>query len=277
MLWMSIRSVGMGLSTMPIMTAAMASISTEAAGRASAMNNILQRVASALGLGVLTAILTGQQAQQMSDRAVLLPSVAPGFPQLQGMAAQGQVGVLQLYNSTTLQVFGAAVSDSLPAHRRAHRGRRASRPRAAEPPGGVRGGPERGARAVMGRPTSSSRTACPGAQSGAAYNRRGRGRACDLTGLRAVGDVEIRRPPAWAAPRVLALSACGTVERARQPSSSRSAGESPVMENRWLQSVGSLCAMPTDAAASPAMRGTSATAMSSSRRRLEALTASRAV
>jgi hypothetical protein len=35
MLWMSIRSVGMGLSTMPIMTAAMASISTEAAaGRA---------------------------------------------------------------------------------------------------------------------------------------------------------------------------------------------------------------------------------------------------
>ena len=110
-LWMSIRSVGLGLSIMPIMTAGMASISSEAVGRASAMNNIVQRVASALGLGVLTAVLTSQQAQQMSDRAVLLPSVAPGFPQLQGMAAQGQAGVLSLYNSTTLQVFGTAVGD----------------------------------------------------------------------------------------------------------------------------------------------------------------------
>jgi EmrB/QacA subfamily drug resistance transporter len=110
-LWMSIRSVGLGLSIMPIITAGMATVSSAASGRASAMNNIIQRVASALGLGVLTAILTTQQAQQMSDRAVLLPGVAPGFPQLQGMAAQGQAGVLQLYNSTSQQVFGTAVGD----------------------------------------------------------------------------------------------------------------------------------------------------------------------
>ena len=110
-LWMSIRSLGMGLSIMPIITAGMATVSSAAAGRASAMNNIIQRVSSALGLGVLTAILTSQEAQQMSDRAVLLPSVAPGFPQLQGMAAQGQAGVLPLYNSTSLQVFGTAVGD----------------------------------------------------------------------------------------------------------------------------------------------------------------------
>ncbi len=89
-LWVSIRSVGLGLSIMPIMTAGMATVSSAAVGRASAMNDIIQRVASALGLGVLTAILTSQQAQQMSDRAVLLPRVAPGNPQLQGLAAQGQ-------------------------------------------------------------------------------------------------------------------------------------------------------------------------------------------
>ena len=89
----------------------MARITGEAVGRASAMNNIVQRVASALGLGVLTAVLTSQQAQQMSDRAVLLPGVAPGFPQLHGLAAQGQAGVLSLYNATTLQVFGTAVGD----------------------------------------------------------------------------------------------------------------------------------------------------------------------
>jgi EmrB/QacA subfamily drug resistance transporter len=110
-LWMSIRSVGLGLSIMPIITAGMATVSSAAAGRASAMNNIIQRVASALGLGVLTAILTSQQAQQMSDRAVLLPSVSPGFPPLQGLAAQGQAGVLQLYSSTSLQVFGTAIGD----------------------------------------------------------------------------------------------------------------------------------------------------------------------
>ena len=111
MLWMSVRSVGLGLAVMPIMTAGMASISAEATGRASAMNNIVQRVASALGLGVLTAILTTQQAQQLSDRTALLPSVAPGFPQLQSLTAQGQAGVLPVYNATTLQVFGTAVGD----------------------------------------------------------------------------------------------------------------------------------------------------------------------
>jgi hypothetical protein len=79
--------------------------------RASALNNIVLRVASALGLALLTALLTGQQAQQMSDRSALLPAVAPGSTQLQGVAAQGQAGVAGLTNSLGLQIFGSAIAD----------------------------------------------------------------------------------------------------------------------------------------------------------------------
>jgi len=110
-MWMSIRSLGMGLAMMPIMTGAMAVVPTAMVARASALSNIVQRSSAALGLAVLTSVLTSQQAQQFSGRAALLPAVAPGSTSLQGVANGGQQGLLGLIRGTQVWVFGAAVDD----------------------------------------------------------------------------------------------------------------------------------------------------------------------
>ena len=61
-LWNVLRGVVMPLSMMPAQTAAMVDIPTELVGRASAMTNIIQRVASSFGIAVLTSVLTTRQA-----------------------------------------------------------------------------------------------------------------------------------------------------------------------------------------------------------------------
>jgi EmrB/QacA subfamily drug resistance transporter len=107
----SIRNVGIGLAMMPIMTGAMAAVRADAVAQASAVNNIIQRVSAALGLAVLTSVLTAHQAQQVADGAALLPSVSPGFPQLQQLAAQGQSAVMGLYTALQNQAFGGGLGD----------------------------------------------------------------------------------------------------------------------------------------------------------------------
>jgi EmrB/QacA subfamily drug resistance transporter len=109
--WLCIRSGGMGLAMMPIMTGAMAVVPNTKVGRASSVSNIVQRSSAALGLAVLTSVLTSQQAQQLSGRAALLPAVSPGSTSLQGVANGGQGAVLGLVRGTQLQVFGNAVDD----------------------------------------------------------------------------------------------------------------------------------------------------------------------
>jgi EmrB/QacA subfamily drug resistance transporter len=110
-LWMSVRSLGMGLAMMPIMTGAMAVIPTDKVARASAMSNIVQRSSAALGLAVLTSVLTSQQAQQLAGRAALVPAVSPGSTSLQGVANSGTQGVLGLVRGTQVWVFGNAIDD----------------------------------------------------------------------------------------------------------------------------------------------------------------------
>lgn len=65
---------GLGMAMMPIMTGGIAVIPLTQVNAASAFTNVTQRVSGALGLAVLTAILTMQRAQQMAGRAALLPA-----------------------------------------------------------------------------------------------------------------------------------------------------------------------------------------------------------
>ena len=58
--WLMIRSVGMGLSMMPLTTAGMSAVPTAEIGAASSVNNILQRVSGAFGLAALTGVLQDQ-------------------------------------------------------------------------------------------------------------------------------------------------------------------------------------------------------------------------
>jgi EmrB/QacA subfamily drug resistance transporter len=110
-LFTTVRNVGIALSLMPIMTGAMALVSVDRIGQASAINNIVQRVASALGLAVLTSVLITHQAQQVAADAALLPAVSPGFPQLQQLANQGPGGALSLLGGVQNQAFSGALGN----------------------------------------------------------------------------------------------------------------------------------------------------------------------
>jgi MFS family permease len=62
---LAFRAVGMGLAMMPIMTGGLAVIPPELVSRASAFNNVVQRSVAALGLAVLTVMLTSQRAHAL--------------------------------------------------------------------------------------------------------------------------------------------------------------------------------------------------------------------
>ncbi len=111
MIWLAIRNLGTGLAFMPIMAGSISVLPMRLVSRASALNNIVLRVSSALGLALLTALLTGQQAQQLTDRSALLPAVDPGNTSLGAVAARGPSGVIGLANSTGIQVFSSAIAD----------------------------------------------------------------------------------------------------------------------------------------------------------------------
>jgi hypothetical protein len=59
---------------MPITTSGISALPKRLAGAGSAFNQLVQRASAALGLAVLTALSTAQQAQVMSDRAGLMTS-----------------------------------------------------------------------------------------------------------------------------------------------------------------------------------------------------------
>jgi hypothetical protein len=110
-MWLLVlRGFGMGLAMMPIMTGGLAAVPPHLVSRAGAFNNVVQRTSAALGVAVLTAMLTSSQAQTMADRAALVPSSAvppsvgpPGTPELLGLYAW--------YQQTNLQVYVVALND----------------------------------------------------------------------------------------------------------------------------------------------------------------------
>jgi EmrB/QacA subfamily drug resistance transporter len=111
MMWLLVfRASGMGLAMMPIMTGGISAIPPAKVSSASAFNNVVQRTTAALGLAILTAILTSQQAQLMADRTALMPSATP-LPDLGASADSGLVGALAVYQQTQNQVFVSGLND----------------------------------------------------------------------------------------------------------------------------------------------------------------------
>ncbi|MBO0873590.1 MAG: DHA2 family efflux MFS transporter permease subunit [Pseudonocardia sp.] len=104
------RAVGMGLAMMPIMTGGMAAVPQRLVSRASAFNNVVQRCVAALGLAILTAVLTQKQAQQMADRSALVPSTTTP-PSVPVPGAPPMAGLYGMYQQTQLRVFVAATDD----------------------------------------------------------------------------------------------------------------------------------------------------------------------
>jgi EmrB/QacA subfamily drug resistance transporter len=108
--WLMLRAMGLGLAIMPIMTGGISVIPAAQVNAASAFNNIAQRTSAALGLAVLTAIFTTQQAQQLAGRAALLPADI-ATPHLGGPAVPDWVGAYATYQQTQLQVFVGGLDD----------------------------------------------------------------------------------------------------------------------------------------------------------------------
>jgi EmrB/QacA subfamily drug resistance transporter len=107
---MMMLGVGLGIAFMPILTEGVAVIPLTRSNAASALNNVVQRVSGALGLAMLTAILTTQQTQQMAGRAALLPTTTP-VPHLGDATVPDWLGAYALYQQTQLQVFVGAIDD----------------------------------------------------------------------------------------------------------------------------------------------------------------------
>lgn len=105
-----LRAAGMGLAMMPVMTSGIAAVPPASVNAASAFNNVVQRTAASLGLAILTAVLTGTQAQLTADRSGLMtdPTVLPTF----GPGAQGHVaGMMVSYQRMGTQVFVEALDN----------------------------------------------------------------------------------------------------------------------------------------------------------------------
>ena len=80
-IWTCVRGVGLGLSIMPIMTAGLAALPAAQTNAGSALNNVARQTGGALGLAMLSALSTSQQAQLLAGRGAVIPaSSAPPVP-----------------------------------------------------------------------------------------------------------------------------------------------------------------------------------------------------
>jgi EmrB/QacA subfamily drug resistance transporter len=111
MMWLLVfRAAGMGLAMMPIMTGGISAIPPNRVSSASAFNNVVQRTTAALGLAILTSILTSQQAQLLGDRSALI-TTGTRMPQLGDSPDSGLVGAMTVHQQMQTQVFVAGLNN----------------------------------------------------------------------------------------------------------------------------------------------------------------------
>jgi EmrB/QacA subfamily drug resistance transporter len=111
-MWLLVlRGFGMGLAMMPIMTGGLAAVPPHLVSRAGAFNNVIQRTSAALGVAVLTALLTSTRAQTMTDRSGLLPHGVTGSSAVNLPGAPPLLALYGWYQQINLQVFVVALDD----------------------------------------------------------------------------------------------------------------------------------------------------------------------
>ena len=69
---LAVRAAGIGLAMMPIMTGGLSALPADRTSGGSALNTVVQRTSSAIGLAAMTALMTLQQAQELADRTGLM-------------------------------------------------------------------------------------------------------------------------------------------------------------------------------------------------------------
>jgi EmrB/QacA subfamily drug resistance transporter len=105
MVWTVIRAIGTGLCFMPIMTNGLNWLPASLVGHGGAVNNIMQRVSSALGVAAMGVLISRQTAQASADLGALQTAHSTGLSPTGDRQA-----LLGLYELTQAHV--AAIADS---------------------------------------------------------------------------------------------------------------------------------------------------------------------
>jgi EmrB/QacA subfamily drug resistance transporter len=102
-----VLGLGMGLSMMPTMTAAMQAVPAQAIARTSTAMNIIRQSGASIGTAILAVILTSQVSSRLGGAT---PSGGSGFEALQGMsAAQRAVAAVPLADAFAATFVWAVV------------------------------------------------------------------------------------------------------------------------------------------------------------------------
>ena len=112
MCWTSFRGMGQAFCMVPLMTAGLDEVPSDKIDGASAINNVMQRVTGALGLALLTAVITSHSAQATSDRAALLTRAdARSDPRLAAAMQQGPEHLWPFFRLFELKVLAQTYSN----------------------------------------------------------------------------------------------------------------------------------------------------------------------
>ncbi|MDT7676427.1 MAG: hypothetical protein QOD82_4329, partial [Pseudonocardiales bacterium] len=108
---LTVRAVGLGLAMIPLLGGAVAALPKELLAVGTVFRTLTQRVVAALGLAILTALLSARQAQHMADRSALIES-ADAHRNLPFAPLTSQpTGLLALWQETTIRSAANAYSD----------------------------------------------------------------------------------------------------------------------------------------------------------------------
>ena len=105
--WTIIRGIGNGLAMMPIMTAGLNSLPAELLGFGSALNNIVQRVSSSIGLAAMGALVTNTQAQLVAGQSALIEQNS-ALPAIVKMRQQGTSALYGYYQQVQAHALAGA-------------------------------------------------------------------------------------------------------------------------------------------------------------------------
>ena len=105
---MVIRGFAMGLAMMPLMTGGMSVIPQPLISRASAIQNIMQRVAGAFGIAALTEVMLVRQSVYIE---AMREAVTPASPAIQSLLAGGQGAIVYLWDEIQIQSLVRAMDD----------------------------------------------------------------------------------------------------------------------------------------------------------------------
>jgi hypothetical protein len=108
---LTVRAVGLGLAMIPLLGGAVAALPKELLAVGTVFRTLTQRVVAALGLAILTAMLSARQAQHMADRSALIES-ADAHRNLPFAPLTSQpTDLLALWQETTIRSAANAYSD----------------------------------------------------------------------------------------------------------------------------------------------------------------------